>query len=569
MAEDTDSSSGAKKRRVIHWNPDAGREQNVRRWTWKKIVLATVGGFFGLLVAAGLVIRGARLIFGPDTFRPGSAVVAQSGEPSDPNSAFITQNKAEQLHEQSSKQLAELRRMPPDHPVQLQNMILIEKTYIEGEQALQGHEYAKAYSIFEGLRKDMTAFSENVKAKTQARQAYDVIMLRVKDLEIARALAPGTLEAAVDGAANGRAMLNDGNFTGAKKVFDEAQAQLKKAEVALADFVRENLLNGQKALTKGDKEGAKKAFSAALEKAPGNDVAMNGMKRAENIDRVFALLQQGEKLEKSAQYAAAAESYQKAFALDAQSAEAQQGQARAERLEKETKFAAAQAAANDAFKRREWNKVITEVENALKIYPKKPEMTALLKSAKENAHQDAVKNSLAKAYAYENNHQWNESRVAYEETMKLEPENADAKDGYLRSGTVIRALMQYDKLIDAAEQLANKAEFVAARNRFNDAMNSKPSYLQPTDRVLQLQALIRLQSQPVEVTFKSDGKTYVSIVGFKSPAPFESQTFKIMPGDYTVKGSRRGYKDVNMMLQVRNGQTPPVVTVSCNESTRG
>src|ERR1044071_2214329 len=267
MAEDTDSSSGAKKRRVIHWNPDAGREQNVRRWTWQKILLATVGGFFGLLTAAGLWIRGARLIFGPDTFRPGSAVV-QSGEPSDPNSAFITQNKAEQLHDQASKQLAELRRMPPDHPVQLQNMILIEKTYIEGEQALQGHEYAKAYSTFESLRKEMTAFSENVKIKTQARQAYDTIMLRVKDLEIARSLAPGALEAAVDGAANGRAMLNDGNFLGAKKVFDEAQAQLKKAETALADFVRDNLLNGQKALAKGDKEGAKKAFGAALEKAP-------------------------------------------------------------------------------------------------------------------------------------------------------------------------------------------------------------------------------------------------------------------------------------------------------------
>src|ERR1051325_7125860 len=153
-------------------------------------------------------------------------------------------------------------------------------------------------------------------------------------------------------------MLNDGNFLGAKKVFDEAQAQLKKAETALADFVRDNLLNGQKALAKGDKEGAKKAFGAALEKAPGNEVALNGLKRAENIDRVFALLQQGEKLEKDAQYAAAAESYQKAFALDAQSAEAQQGQARAERLEKETKFAAAQNAANEAFKRREWNKVI-------------------------------------------------------------------------------------------------------------------------------------------------------------------------------------------------------------------
>src|SRR3954464_2831378 len=120
MAEDIDLPSGGKKRRVIHWNPDAGREQATRRWTIKRIVLTSIAGFFGVLFAAGLVIRGARLVFGPDTFRPGSAAVAD-GQPVSANSAFISQAKAEQLHEMLSKQLAELRRMAPDHPVQLQN----------------------------------------------------------------------------------------------------------------------------------------------------------------------------------------------------------------------------------------------------------------------------------------------------------------------------------------------------------------------------------------------------------------------------------------------------------------
>ena len=102
-------------------------------------------------------------------------------------------------------------------------------------------------------------------------------------------------------------MLNDGNFTGAKKIFDEGFAELKKAEQSLASHVRDNLLRGQKALTTGQREEAQAAFQAALQKSPGNETALQGLKRAETIDRVYALLQQGELLERQAQFAQAAE----------------------------------------------------------------------------------------------------------------------------------------------------------------------------------------------------------------------------------------------------------------------
>src|SRR4051812_36239617 len=112
MAEDIDINSGGKKRRVIHWNPDAGREQATRRWTWKRIVLWSVGGFFGLLFAAGIVIRVAKLVLGPEVFQS-TAAVSADGKP-DQGAAFVNQANAEQLHELVSKQLVELRRLPAD-----------------------------------------------------------------------------------------------------------------------------------------------------------------------------------------------------------------------------------------------------------------------------------------------------------------------------------------------------------------------------------------------------------------------------------------------------------------------
>jgi hypothetical protein len=97
-------------------------------------------------------------------------------------------------------------------------------------------------------------------------------------------------------------------------------------------------------------------------------------------------------------------------------------------------------------------------------------------------------------------------------------------------------------------------------------MAVKPSYLESNERVLQLRALLQQQSQPVDVVFKSDGNTWVSIQNFRQPAKIDSTVIKMLPGDYQIVGRRKGYRDVNMLLQVRNGTPPPTVTVTCNVS---
>lgn len=568
MAEENESLS-AKKRRIIHWNPDAGREQVSRRWTWKRILVWTVGGFFGLLFAAGIVIRGAKLVLGPDIFGPRESVATGGTSVKDANDQFVSRAKAEQAHELAGKGLREVKRIPADHPVQIEQLIVMEKAFAQGESLLAAHEFGRAYELFQALHGEVDAFSQNVKAKGEAKQGYDKILLRIKDLELARSLAPGALEAAFEAASLGRQLLNDGNFSGAKKVFDRGEGELKKAEQVLAEHVRESLLTGQKALTKGEKDQARKAFEAALERSPGNEVAMQGLKRAETIDRVYALLQQGQQMEKDARYAEAAESYKKAFGLDSFSAAAQEGQARAARLEKETKFATAKAAADAAFKAREWPKAIAEYQNALKVYPQKTDVQAQLKLARESAHKDAVQRALNKGFAHEKAYQWQEARSAYHETLQLEPDQSEAKEGYTRTGTVIRALLQYEKYVEAAEELANRARFQEAIKRFNDAMAVKPSYLANNERVQQLHALLMAQNKPVDVTFKSDGNTWVQVIGYRQPQKIESEIMKMLPGDYEVIGRRQGYRDVHMLLQVRAGTPPPTVTVSCTVSNRG
>jgi tetratricopeptide (TPR) repeat protein len=557
-----------KKHRVIHWNPDAGAAPAHRKWTWKRIVLWSVGGFFGLLFAAGIVIRIAKAALGPEIFHSGTAAQAGAGS-NDPNAAFVSQTRAEFAHETASKGMIEIRRMPQNHPTQLEKLILIEKSFAAGEPLLAHHDYAAALAHYNALNGEIEDYIRLIKAKQEAQLAYDNILVKIRDLDRARSLVPDAFEAATTAAGSGRQFLLDGSFFAAQKTLDDGFAELKRAEGILVAYVQGNLIKGQEALSKGQREEAIKAFNAAMEKSPGNEQAALGLKRAESIDRVYALLLQGANLEKQKQYAQAAESYQKAFSLDGLSAVAQAGQARASRLEIETRFNTAYSAAQAAFERKDWAKTISESENALHVFPQKPEVQAMLKSARENAHTDAVKKALAKGYAYENQYMWREAHDAYNETLQLEKGQADAKEGYIRTGTMIRTLLQYNQDIDAAEQLANKAEFQAGIKRFNDAMAIKPAYLVNNDRITQLHTLLMSQNTPVDVTFQGDGKTWISIVNFRLLGQIDKPTtVKILPGDYQVVGRRKGYKDVSVLLQVRSGATLPMVNVVCNLSDK-
>ena len=122
---------------------------------------------------------------------------------------------------------------------------------------------------------------------------------------------------------------------------------------------------------------------------------------------------------------------------------------------------------------------------------------------------------------------------------------------------------QYNALIDRAELHYARAEFQLGIRVYNRAMETKPPHVLVTERVKQLQAALAAQNGPVTVTLKSDGNTWVSIANTRQPEKLESQSIPIMPGDYEIVGRRKGYRDVNMLLQVRKGVPPPVVTIVC------
>jgi tetratricopeptide (TPR) repeat protein len=570
MAQESPHSPG-RKHRVVHWKPGNENIEQRAGWRFGRILLWSVGGLVGLFILAAVAIRGVKLIVGPETFARWTAPAAATVDPGtsrDPTAGFVSRSKAELARETVQRGLGEIRRLPQDHPAQLQRLIMIERAFMAAETLHNAREFDRAWEQFANIEREIEAYARAAELRQEVQQAYDRVLVRIRDLGAARSLAQDRLDQAFAEAGIGRQFFHDGDFLAAKQRFDTAFTSLDEAERILRDHLETQMLLGGQALAEGDGEAAAAAFRAVLEKSPGDESAVRGLQRSGSIAQVHRLLQSAAATEEAGNYDEAATLYRQAFALDAFSATAQQGAARAARLALDTKFDAALALAEAAAEKRDWPAAIAGYEAALEVYPDREKVTAALKDARERSHREAVQAAFARAQDFEFRNLWQEAREAYHATIQLDPNNAEAKEAYARAGRVIRALVQYNRQIEAARDRAGRAQFQAAIAAFNEAMSVKPDYVEITPDLLELRDLLAMQNVPVNVTFISDNRTWVSVSNYRLLGRIDSMTVPILPGDYEIVGRRRGYQDVYLILQVRNGVPPPTVRVVCTDRAR-
>lgn len=188
-------------------------------------------------------------------------------------------------------------------------------------------------------------------------------------------------------------------------------------------------------------------------------------------------------------------------------------------------------------------------------------MKEALEALREKQKQQ-IKELLGEAYALENQWGWESARERYLEILKQASSHVEAKQGLLRVGEVIRALIRYKTLLARAHNKAASGRYPAAIEAFNEAMSLKPNYLPVDPQVLVLRGELERQREPVTVNFRSDKSTWVRIAGFELLGKFRGKQVKIIPNVYQIQGKRRGYHDTEFELRVQQGMPLEEITVN-------
>ncbi len=564
------SSAPGKKRRIIPWNPEE-TDSSVSATILKRGKFATFWKVFAAITCIFVVWLGWRIwvvVLSPEAASGGGLAAgdagAQGGVAQAGSYQFVSRQRVERLKAEAFQSLTDVRNISDDHPALLQALVNIERTFEGGVSRISSSAYAEAMVQFDHVVTQVADFRSLVDLKHGTQKSYDEFLDLLEPLEKARALAPYEYERALAKGYGGRSNLDNGQFTEANRSFREAIDIMLGLQDRIDSLMAEQELLGKQALSLGDKDKAFEHFTNILEFKPDYKFALEGLKRAETIDQVHALLQSARSKEAGGDLEGALDDFKQAFKLDALSARAQQGQTRVAAVIKQNRYDFLMGAALAAAEAGNWDDAVDHYETALKEYPDIEEVNERLAAARESRWQALLLASLEKGRMAERKYEWVKAREGYLEVLDMETNHEEGLAGLLRTGKIIRTLHRYDKLLEIANAKTLRGDFQPAILDFNAAMAIKPSYLPLDKKTSALQEILRVQGQSVNIEFISDGRTWVSIAGYRRPEKFTNFNTKILPGNYLIKGSRKGYRDVVYRLAVRNGKQVKTITVICS-----
>ncbi len=568
MPDMEENHQNPRKHRVIHWNPED--EDAAERARSSKRKLIAVGVSAAVFIV--LLVGGIALWENPDgdakalTNRLG---LTQESVPEVPfQQAFASRSKADLELETANSGLEKIRQMRVNHPVLTTKLVAVEREFLQGEDLMKRKAFDRAFETFKGVNVQIEDFSNLVEAKLTTQEMYDNFLTRVDELKPSKHLNQEAYDDAFDAASAGKQFLTEGSFTASKTKLTEATDKLQSLADSISNYIRENAALGHRYIAQGQGAKAIEAFTNLLSVDPQNQNAILQIERAKTADDVFNLVKKGEVQERSEAFEEALVSYQQAFHKDQKSAKAQNGVSRVRRKIENRDFSKYFTIAQNAEQSHRFDEAIENYQLALAIFPDRKELADSIVRARTDKHQNDIATLVKRAYALESeNRDWEGARVIYQQLNDMEPNLQEAKDGLLRTGKVIRSILRYEKYLEIAAIEAKRIQYQLARQSWDQAMRSKPDYLELTDEAKRLQQHLITQSRPVQVLFVSDMATWVSVQGptAKKPTKLKESTMNLLPGDYRVIGRKKGYEDIQYRLQVRGGVAQSPITVICDE----
>ena len=568
MPDMEENHQNPRKHRVIHWNPED--EDAAERARSSKRKLIAVGVSAAVFVV--LLVSVIALWENPD--EDAKALTDRLGltdetVPEVPfQQAFASRSKADLELETSNSGLEKIRQMRVNHPVLTTKLVAVEREFLQGEDLMRRKAFDRAFETFKGVNVQIEDFSNLVEAKLATQEMYDNFLTRVDELKPSKHLNQEAYDDAFDAASAGKQFLTEGSFTASKTKLTEATDKLQALADSISNYIRENAALGHRYIAQGQGAKAIEAFTNLLSIDPQNENAILQIERAKTADDVFNLVKKGEVQERSEAFEEALVAYQQAFQKDQKSAKAQNGVSRVRRKIENRDFSKYLTIAQNAEQSYRYDEAIENFQLALAIFPDRKELADSIVKARTDKRQSDITTLVTRAYALESeNRDWEGARVIYQQLNDMEPNLQAAKDGLLRTGKVIRSILRYEKYLEIAAIEAKRLQYQLARQSWDQAMRSKPDYLELTDEAKRLQQHLITQSRPVQVLFISDMATWVSVQGptAKKPTKLKESTMNLLPGDYRIIGRKKGYEDIQYRLQVRGGVAQSPLTVICDE----
>jgi len=374
-----------------------------------------------------------------------------------------------------------------------------------------------------------------------------------------------TYRAAVASAAECERLAGERQWAGARKQCRAATARLDALLNDKPQLLAAALDRGTRALEGGDAETADKAFRRALTLDPENAAARDGLQRARQLPEVLKLTAVARRQETAGSLREARDAYTAALALDARFVPAREGLSRVEAALVEEQFQQLVSRALKALAEDRFAAAGKALARAERLKPHDATVTDLRRQLTQARLGARLQQLRREAAAHEEKEEWEAALKTCDRALQLDPAAAFATACRERTGRRVELDRQLTQTLAVPDRLFEEGPLATARRLLDRASRITPAGPRLKTQLAGLKKLIREAEAEVEVLFSSDGKTEVVIYHVGRLGRFQRQRLVLRTGDYTVVGSRDGYRDVRRVLKVRPGSGPIHFTLRCEE----
>jgi hypothetical protein len=361
-----------------------------------------------------------------------------------------------------------------------------------------------------------------------------------------------------------KAILN-GEFNTALSDLENAKTLLMGVEASAAGVALQAGMDGWNKLDAGNPEIAVEMFDLALLIQPDNAGASSGRKRALVYEQVRTLESASQRQLQSGKPVEAEKLLRQAAELDGADQAIQSSLAAVTAAVREDKLAAATKSGYQALEQRSYRSAADYFAQALAIDPQSA-------AAREGQKLALAEYSVEQRQSYETQSaeaiaqgRWAEGISSAEAALRLDPAASAARASLQRASRGQQIEASLDQVLSAPGRLSDAGAYKNAQVVAQTARSGGDLGPQVPTKIAALETLLTNMATPQKLDVISDSKTSVTVERVGSLGKIEKVSIELKPGKYVLRGSRQGYRDVRMEIDITPDSPRNSYAIICDE----
>jgi tetratricopeptide (TPR) repeat protein len=206
------------------------------------------------------------------------------------------------------------------------------------------------------------------------------------------------------------------------------------------------------------------------------------------------------------------------------------------------------------------------LERARALNPDAPEVAAAFAQLEGRKTGISLASDQQGILQLETRERWADALAAYNAVLKIDASVEFARAGKARVTPHVELARRLQGLIDQPDRLSSPAVRTETQQLLTTARATTPSGPVLRSQISRLELLIPQYERPVRVVVESDSQTTLSLSGVGALGSFARRELELLPGKYTLTGTRDGYRDVRRELAVKPGDGNPAFELHCADT---